>query len=64
MDAPTGPLSAGAPSQDAELGRSRCEEEVFSGTTNTKARSRRVGPRREEAVLPGAKNNSLNNSRK
>ena len=51
MDVPKGPLR-----QDAELGRSRCESEDFSEITNTIARSRRVDPRREDAVLPGANN--------
>ena len=52
MDVPKGPLR-----QDAELGRSRCESEVLSETTNTTARSRWEGKRREEAFLPGAKTN-------
>ena len=49
MDVPKGPLR-----QDAELGRRRREDEVFSEITNTTARSRWVDLRREEAFLPGA----------
>ena len=54
MDVLEGPLR-----QDAESGRGRRESADFCEITSTAARSRWEGLRREDAVLPGAKNNKV-----